>query len=271
MTDFAKARVVVVGDGIIDRWIYGRVERISPEAPVPVFIHERQEDRPGGAFNVGANLEALGCQPTVLTDLAIPSPLKERYIASGQQLFRCDREQIREIDPHVARDIFRQATASPLIGALVLSDYGKGVLLGNLPALLIEWARGFNIPVIADPKQHWKRYAGATVVTPNLAELGDDQPDYLRGIYGFDAVLVTKGAAGMTLHASDGALDIPATAREVFDVCGAGDSVVAVLAAALAVGYPLPEAARLANAAAGVVVSKSGTATCSLAELEAAL
>jgi D-beta-D-heptose 7-phosphate kinase/D-beta-D-heptose 1-phosphate adenosyltransferase len=271
LADLPKARVVVVGDWISDVWAYGRVDRISPEAPVPVFLQERVEIMPGGAGNVAANLEALGCFPTLLTDRGNGSPRKTRYVVGGHQLLRVDDEVIRPIVPAVADDIFRQATMSPLIGALVLSDYGKGMFLGRLTQRLIQWARGFGIPVIVDPKgADWSKYAGASVITPNEAEWAamDGAGSIMDGR---TSVLETKGAKGMRLLFADGpTLAIPATAREVFDVTGAGDTVVAVLAAALAVGYPLVDAARIANRAAGIVVGKRGTATCSLAELEAA-
>lgn len=271
LADLPKARVVVVGDFISDVWAYGRIDRISPEAPVPVFLQERIEVMPGGAGNVAANLEALGCFPTLLTDRGNGSPRKTRYVVGGQQVLRVDDEVIRRVNGHVARDIFRQATMSPLIGALVLSDYGKGVFLGDLASSLITWALRFKIPVIVDPKGSWSRYAHATVVTPNEAELGEDDPLRLMNEYGIDNILLTRGPRGMTLYSGDEETNILAGAREVFDVVGAGDTVVAVLAAALAVGFPLPRAAVLANKAAGVVVGKRGTATCSLAELEAAL
>jgi len=267
LADLPKARVVVVGDFISDVWAYGRIERISPEAPVPVFLQERVEVMPGGAGNVAANLEALGCFPTLLTDRGNGSPRKTRYVVGGQQVLRVDDEVIRRINGHVARDIFRQATMTPLIGALVLSDYGKGVFLGDLASSLITWALRFNIPVIVDPKGSWSRYAHATVVTPNEAELDEDDPTRLMSVHGIHSVLLTRGARGMTLYSPGEATDIPATAREVFDVVGAGDTVVAVLAAALAVGFPMIEAARIANAAAGVVVGKRRTAVCSLQEL----
>lgn len=270
--DLPNARIVVVGDYLIDRWVHGRVERISPEAPVPVFVADMVEDRrPGGAGNVGANLAALGCYPTVLTNIGDSSPVKERYIAQGQQIFRVDREIIRPIHRQIANDLYLKATASPTIGALVLSDYGKGIFLGDLAARLIAWADQFKIPVIVDPKGDWRRYTGATVITPNEAELGDEDPDRLMPEFGFEAVLATRGSKGMVLHMRDNRWHIPAAAREVFDVTGAGDTVVAVLAAAVAVGFSLPEAAKLANAAAGVVVGKRGTATCSLEELKGAM
>ncbi len=270
--DLPKARVVVVGDFVQDVWVHGRVERISPEAPVPVFLQERVDLADGGAGNVSANLAALGCFHELFTDRGNGSPRKTRYVVGGQQLLRVDDEVIRRIAPHNENDIFKLATFSPNIGALVLSDYGKGMFLNELAGRLINWARQFDIPVIVDPKGSWKRYTGATVITPNEAELGEDDPQWLMSQYVISNVLLTRGARGMTLYnGHDDETHISATAREVFDVTGAGDTVVAVLAAALAVGFTLQTAAVIANAAAGVVVGKRGTATCSLAELEAAL
>jgi len=268
--DLAKARVVVVGDFIQDVWAYGRVDRISPEAPVPVFLQERVEVVPGGAGNVAANLSALGCFPELFTDQGNGSPRKTRYVCGGQQMLRVDDEVVRAVGRHVEADVYKLATSSPLIGALVLSDYGKGMFLNDLAGRLIAWARQFDIPVIVDPKGSWKRYGGASIITPNVAELGDEDPERLIREYAFGAVLVTRGAEGMTLYTEGREIKIPAQAREVFDVVGAGDTVVAVLAAALAIGYDPLDASILANSAAGVVVGKRGTATCSLDELEAA-
>ncbi len=267
LSDLPKARVVVVGDYISDVWAYGRVERISPEAPVPVFLQERVEVMPGGAGNVAQNLEALGCFTNLFTDRGNGSPRKTRYVVGGHQMLRVDDEVIRRIDSNVANDIFRMATASPLIGALVLSDYGKGMFLGDLAERLIGWAAQFQIPVIVDPKGSWKRYAGAAVITPNEAEMADMNPVWAMEEYSIRNILLTRGALGMMLHGRGVAISIPTEPREVFDVVGAGDTVVAVLAAAMAVGIPLWDAAILSNAAAGVVVGKRGTATCSLAEL----
>lgn len=263
----AAARVVTVGDCMTDIWFYGRVERISPEAPVPVFVHEATEVRGGGAANVAANLHALGITgyANTLIGRCRTSDTKRRFVVGRQQIFRSDRETNTPMSKLAEDDAFKAATASPTIGCLILSDYGKGMLTPALCQRLIYWARNRTIPVVVDPKgRDWSKYAGCTVITPNKAEWEDDLKDVPDV-----AILRTEGANGMTLLDTEGGTTyLPARAREVYDVTGAGDTVVAVLAACLATKVPLLQAARIANAAAGVVVSKAGTATCSLAELE---
>ncbi len=267
LNDLPRARVVVVGDIITDHWIYGRVERISPEAPVPVFLQERVELSDGGAGNVAANLAALGCNDTGDRLFGLRTSIKRRFIAGNhQQMFRHDIEKGEALSRLGEDIIFSQATTSTSIGCLVLSDYGKGTLTPGLCQKLIRWARQRKIPVVVDPKgEDWSKYDGATVITPNEAEY--DHAIRPR-MWSYDLV-VTLGARGMRLEiGSDKPIEIPAQAREVFDVVGAGDTVVAVLAACLAVGFGMTEAARVANKAAGVVVGKRGTATCSLEELK---
>jgi len=263
--DLAKARVWVVGDAIIDLWIHGRVERISPEAPVPIFVEETTIEKPGGANNVVENLRALGC--TVPYVFATKSAVKRRYIANGQQIFRADLEDCSPIDEATENGLL--ASVPRDIDVLVLSDYAKGTLTPRVCHHLIQWTVMHGILTVVDPKgDDWSKYYGANVFTPNQAEwdaVRSNRSDLAH-------VLVTQGAKGMIF--CEGALaplHIPAVEREVYDVTGAGDTVVAVLAAALAIGADLETAARWANAAAGVVVSKRGTAICLVVELEEAI
>ncbi len=312
----AGARVLVVGDVMLDRFVYGAVERISPEAPIPVLRIEREAAMLGGAGNVLRNLAALG----VATDLVAvvgddaagrevqalaleetgdgcrllvhqgrPTTIKERYIAAGQQLLRTDREAAHPLAPETARELVAAARAALAgAGALVLSDYGKGVLEPATLGALIEAAGSAGCPVVVDPKgRDFGIYRGATLVTPNRHELeqasglptasDEDIALAARAIIdtcGIEAVLATRGPQGMTLLGTGGKgkhLRLPAEAREVFDVSGAGDTVAAVAAAALAAGLSLEDAARLANVAAGIVVGKLGTAVAKPAEMLHAL
>lgn len=269
LAKLSEARVLVVGDQIIDRWIYGRVDRVSPEAPVPVVKVERQEEMPGGAGNVAANLRALGCEVVLLGMRADP-PMKVRIIGNGQQIARYDIENCQPISERREEGIFHAVhTLENKPGALVLSDYGKGVATPNLCKGLIEWAQRNEVPVVVDPKgKDWTKYAGATVITPNCKEMREmHMPSFPDG----SAILLTRGGEGMTLSLPNREpVNIPAHATGIVDAVGAGDTVVAALAGALACGFDIPTAARISNAAAGVVVQKRGTATCSLAELEAA-
>lgn len=268
LDDLPRARVVVVGDVIRDIWITGMVDRISPEAPVPVFLETSRTEQPGGAGNVAANLTALGItgyQNVLLTrGDNWKQPTKHRFIVNGQQIFRHDEEDVTPITSLAEDDLWAAVTRfSP--GCLILSDYGKGTLTDALCKRLIGYAATLKIPVVVDPKgDDWSKYAGATVITPNDAESRACKGDWPK-----TTILVTRGAKGMQLWPVGASMiDIPATAKEVFDVTGAGDTVVAVLGACLAVGFDMETAARIANAAAGVVVGKRGTATCSLDELK---
>ncbi len=308
------ARVLVVGDIMLDRFVTGSVERISPEGPVPVLRVERETATLGGAGNVLRGLQALGAQAKVIAVIGedaagqevqhlleteddgasslvvLPgctTTLKERFIAGPQQLLRADRETSAGLPETVGRELLETARAALVdAAALVLSDYGKGVLSPALLTALIEAARGAGLPVVVDPRgRDYRIYRGASVVTPNRRELeaatghavNDDQEVAraclaLMESCGLESVLATRSEAGMTLVDSGGARHyFGATAREVFDVTGAGDTVVAVLGAALAAGFALPDAARLANTAAGVAVGKLGTAAVSKAELRQAL
>ena len=310
----AGARVLVVGDIMLDRFVTGTVERISPEGPVPVLRVGRETATLGGAGNVLRGLKALGAEARVIavvgddaagqevqrllasegddsSSLLVfrgrATTLKERFIAGAQQLLRADREADEALPEAAGRELLEAAHAAlPDAAALVLSDYGKGVLSLSLLAALIETARAAGLPVIVDPRgRDFSVYRGASVVTPNRRELeaatrlpvGDDQETTaacraLMADCGLESVLATRSETGMTLVDSDGAAHhFGAMAHEVFDVTGAGDTVVAVLGAALSAGIGLPEAARLANTAAGVAVGKLGTAAVSRAELYQAL
>ncbi len=306
---FGGLPVVVVGDVMLDAYIWGEVRRISPEAPVPVVEVQRQTARPGGAGNVGANIAALGGTPRLVgvagddahaevlaATLAaagvaaggvvrLPTratTVKTRVLAHNQQMLRLDTETTAPLSDSEA-DTLLAAAQGALEGAalLVLSDYAKGSLTAPVCRALIDAARAAGLPVVVDPKgADFGKYAGATVITPNTRELAvvagipDQQMDVEREgralltQLGGAALLVTRGPEGMTLlQQQTPPLHLSAQARAVFDVTGAGDTVVAVLALALAAGASLPEAAALANTAAGIVVGKIGTATLSQQEL----
>lgn len=242
--------ILVIGDAMIDRYIYGSVERISPEAPVPVFVYEHSEDREGGAGNVASNIRALGGHAPVMSGI-IP-PIKERYIVGGQQIFRCDREEIMPADP----------MEIDLTGydALVVSDYCKGTIGPWINPIINKAA----CPVIVDTKNpDWRWFKGATVITPNEKEYQAASKEYT-----VPTILMTCGEHGMVLMEQGNApVRIPAQAKQVYDVTGAGDTVVAALAIGLASGMSMLEAANLANKAAGIVVGKRGTATVTMEEL----
>ncbi|MCP5365235.1 MAG: D-glycero-beta-D-manno-heptose-7-phosphate kinase [Hyphomicrobiales bacterium] len=308
-----QARVAVVGDVMLDRYVNGVVDRISPEAPVPVLRIEGSESMLGGAGNVVRNLVGLGSRvyfASVIGDdpagaevrrLVLSCPgvfeflievparrttIKTRFISAGQQVLRADEETLAPLPANVREQLF-EAGRRNLGGsdALLLSDYGKGVLTDGLAEALIQSADGNGLPIVVDPKgEHYSRYAGATVVAPNRAELAKalggsyrpgEEPEAARQLMsacGLQAVLVTLGRDGMLLvSADDSPVFLKAEAREVFDVSGAGDTVVATLAAALAAGAPLQQAAALANTAAGIVVGKVGTAPVRSADLAHAL
>ncbi|MBA3772218.1 MAG: D-glycero-beta-D-manno-heptose-7-phosphate kinase [Ramlibacter sp.] len=300
---FAAARVLVVGDAMLDRYWHGAVERISPEAPVPVVKVTREEERIGAAANVAYNVITLGAQASFLgvvgddepghrleallretgisthlkRDPGLKTTVKLRVIGRHQQLLRMDFEN--EPD-HEALALQNETFArlAPQHDAVLFSDYGKGGLahIGTM----IAAARAGGKSVLVDPKgSDYSRYAGATVITPNRAELqqvvgswrdADElraKAQNLRETLKLDALLVTLGEDGMTLFDAAGDLHAGAQAREVFDVTGAGDTVIATLAALVAAGVSLRDAMPLANKAGGIVVGKFGTATVSYEEL----
>lgn len=306
--DFDQARVLVAGDLMLDRYWYGSTSRISPEAPVPVVHVGESEERPGGAGNVALNIAAFGGHAEVLgltgDDEAAralaqrlegagvrchfeyapgqPTVTKLRVVSRHQQLIRLDFEDgFHDIDS--SELVSRFESLLPTCRAVVLSDYGKGTL--SQAPRLIALARAAGVPVLVDPKGNdYTIYRGATVITPNLSEfeaqVGHCRTDEelvtraeaLRGQLELDALLITRSEKGMTLvRAGQPALHLPTRAREVFDVTGAGDTVIAALAAGLAAGLDFAQATALANLAAGVVVAKLGTATATVPELRRAM
>ncbi|MCG6894376.1 MAG: D-glycero-beta-D-manno-heptose-7-phosphate kinase [Desulfobacteraceae bacterium] len=314
LSDFRNARIMVVGDLMIDEYLWGRVERISPEAPVPVVTVEREEYTLGGAGNVVANLATLGASVTTVGVIGVredgrrlleriealgqdtggifrepdrPTTRKTRVMAGSQHVLRIDRETRSAISESVfdrVTDFVRQQMAS--MDIVLVSDYGKGLITPPLMATVIEASRRESIPVVADPKgRNFDKYGGCRLVTPNRKEASlaagmdiHDVKDLGRAANrileasGIDNLLVTCGKDGMHLFQADtDSVHIPARARQVFDVSGAGDTVVAVVGLAMAAGATLVEAAAAANAAAGVVVGKVGTATVTPAELRAAM
>ena len=310
MLDLTGRRVLVLGDVMLDRFLYGEARRLSPEAPVPVVRLGRTEVMAGGAGNVARNVEALGgaarlvalagedaageelrallgASGRLVQSAARATTVKLRVIAARQQVVRVDEEQARPADPDEEAAILAALEAElPWAEALVLSDYAKGTLTPNVITAAIGAARARGIPCLVDPKgRDFARYAGADLLTPNAIELADASGMAVSADAGCEAaarallarvdvpaLLATRSEKGMMLVPRDGAaLAIPAMAREVFDVSGAGDTVIATLALSRAAGLSWPEAMRAANAAAGVVVGKLGTATCSAAELDHAL
>ncbi|MEP7298720.1 MAG: D-glycero-beta-D-manno-heptose-7-phosphate kinase [Burkholderiales bacterium] len=299
----AQACVLVVGDAMLDRYWFGAVERISPEAPVPIVRVSREEERLGGAANVALNVKTLGAQATLLTVVGDDEParklremleqqgihallgsdpklytiVKLRVIGRAQQLIRIDFEN--QPDHEVLAGMLSEfERVLPEHGAVLFSDYGKGGLT-HIPRM-IELARQLGKPVLIDPKgSDYSRYAGASVVTPNRAELAQvigawsseaqlhERVHALRTEHRLDALLLTRSEDGMSLFDAAGHVQVPAQAREVFDVTGAGDTVIATLAALLATGMSLRDAMPLANRAGGIVVGKFGTASVNYEEL----
>ncbi|MGZ5274886.1 MAG: D-glycero-beta-D-manno-heptose-7-phosphate kinase [Caldimonas sp.] len=299
----AATRVLVVGDAMLDRYWFGAVDRISPEAPVPVVRVNREEERLGGAANVALNVKTLGAQATLLTVVGTDEParrlralleekgvtaqlgsdaqlftiVKLRVIGRAQQLLRVDFEN--QPDHEVLASMLADYEAAlPGHDAVLFSDYGKGGLAHI--AQMISLARALGKPVLVDPKgSDYSRYAGATVVTPNRVELAQvigawsseamlaERTERLRAELGLEGILLTRSEEGMSLFDAAGHARVPAAAREVFDVTGAGDTVIATLAAMLAAGLGLREAMPIANRAGGIVVGKFGTASVGYDEL----
>jgi rfaE bifunctional protein kinase chain/domain len=293
----------VVGDAMLDRYWFGAVDRISPEAPVPVVRVNREEERLGGAANVALNVKTLGAQATLVTVVGDDEPgrklkaliekagvvtlmgvdpqlytiVKLRVIGRSQQLIRVDFENQPDHEVLV-ESLGEYERVLPAHDAVLFSDYGKGGLT-HIPRM-IELARAAGKRVLVDPKgSDYSRYAGATLITPNRAELSQvigtwsseaqllERAQALRQSHRLDALLLTRSEEGMSLFDDAGHTQVPAQAREVFDVTGAGDTVIAAMAVMLACGLPLREAMAAANRAAGIVVGKFGTATVSYEEL----
>lgn len=315
LDQLTDVRILCVGDVMLDRFIYGHVERISPEAPIPIFTAEREERMLGGAGNVVRNLLSLDASASfasVVGDDAVATQLtalvgaekqlvpylisergristqKTRYVAAGQQLLRSDSETKAAISNDTTRkllDLVLPELADHQ--ALILSDYGKGVLTAEMCRQLIGAARAANVPVFVDPKQRdVSIYAGATVLSPNIKELAlasgvdgftDDAAiiaaaQKLCSKYKFEYVLTTRGEHGMTLVNANGlVIHVASSAAEVFDVSGAGDTVIATLAASFAAGASMQQATELANLAGGIVVGRRGTAVVHRTDLTAAL
>jgi rfaE bifunctional protein kinase chain/domain len=303
----AGARVLVVGDVMLDRYWFGDVSRISPEAPVPVVHVQRTEERPGGAANVARNVAALGGQATLLSvvgddeagrslarlldeenvttlfhkDSQLPTTVKLRVIGRQQQLLRIDFETPPSLE--VLEDKLGEfESLVDSVDVVILSDYGKGGL--THVTKMIEAARRHNKRILVDPKgDDFSRYRGATLLTPNRGEFREVagrwkderelavKAEVLRKELALDALLVTRSEEGMSLFMEGEAIHEATQAREVYDVSGAGDTVIATLGLMLAAQVPMAEAMKIANRAAGVVVGKLGTATVSRDELIAAL
>ena len=313
LSKFANTRIIVVGDVMIDRYWWGSVDRISPEAPVPIVKLERETFKPGGAANVAVNAASLGASVNLigvagkdaeaellantlggygieadsLLRLANRSTIvKTRVVAHGQQVVRLDNENVSEID-QAAREqliqIFEGLISRQDVQVLIISDYGKGLLTESVVSDLIIQAKSQNIPVLADPKgKHFEKYSGASVLTPNRREAAEacKLEEVLPGLVEhagrqllrdleLENVLITEGENGMTLFPRKGeSVHFEASAHEVFDVTGAGDTVIACLGVAIAAGLPIVEAASLANIAAGMSVQQIGTTAIPFNELE---
>jgi rfaE bifunctional protein kinase chain/domain len=310
LSSFPGKKILVVGDVMLDEYIWGSVRRISPEAPVPVVEVQRRTFVPGGAANTALNVQGLGGQAVLVSVLGRddagtrtydilrgrgvdveglliddhrPTTTKARVIAHSQQVVRVDQEQRTPLAPDVEEALLARFESSlPAVDGCALSDYAKGVVSVRVARELIRRVRRAGKPVVVDPKgTDCTKYRSATVVKPNLNEAGlalncelGDPESIRRGggrlveLLDGSAVLITRGAQGMSLFVrGQEPLHIPAEAREVFDVTGAGDTVAATLAMALAAGAPLDLAARLASCAAGIVVGKVGTAAIQLPEV----
>ncbi len=301
--DTSRSRMLVVGDVMLDRYWFGDVSRISPEAPVPVVLVKSEEDRPGGAANVARNCAALGAPTQLLSvvgedeagsvierlvgaegvraslhrDAALRTTVKLRVIGRQQQLLRVDFETAPSSEV-LASKLAEFEQGLPECDCVILSDYGKGGLAHIVR--MIGLARAAGKRVLVDPKgEDYSRYRGASVLTPNTAELREvvgnwrDEADLVRRAQALrhdleiEALLLTRSEQGMTLFHERGQLDVPAQAREVYDVSGAGDTVIATLGVMLAAGLEIENAVQIANRAAGIVVGKLGTAVATRQEV----
>ncbi|MCB1651688.1 MAG: D-glycero-beta-D-manno-heptose-7-phosphate kinase [Alphaproteobacteria bacterium] len=314
LCDLSQSRVLVVGDIILDRFIYGQVERISPESPVPVLAIHHEDVMLGGAGNAVSNLAGLAAPCQILSvigadenggllkahleklgvsadglieDDTRPTTIKSRFLARHQQLLRTDFETKNPISDTIAARVISAAEAMIKASkAVILSDYGKGLLRPDVIAAVIKAARAQGVPVIVDPKgQDFSIYRGASAVTPNKKELQDatrgmsvdsdenvvEAAQSLIESCGIENVVATRSAEGMSVISAKGAVHLPTIDIEVFDVSGAGDTVIATIAAILGAGGSLVEAATLANMAGSIVVTKVGTAPIRKEELHEAL
>jgi D-beta-D-heptose 7-phosphate kinase / D-beta-D-heptose 1-phosphate adenosyltransferase len=307
-----KTPALVVGDVMLDKYIWGQVERISPEAPVPILQTAFQDEKPGGAANVAMNLAGLGARVTVcgfgggdqeqqrleslLADAGVEPSLttltgastttKLRILSGNQQMMRLDTEAPSSSSAGASEDLVQRALAVlPEVSVLVLSDYAKGALTEEVCQVLIEEAQKHNVPVLVDPKNRsFGRYRGATLICPNRKELsvatGEPPAELQQLLTAGQAMLpslevqfmvVTLGEEGIAVLRPDSCRRAPAVVRQVYDASGAGDTVIAVLALAMACGVEIETAARIANIAAGIVVSKVGTVPVQREELLGAL
>ncbi len=313
LTSFSRVRLLVVGDVVLDEYLWGDVDRVSPEAPVPVVYVSRESTVLGGAGNVARNVIALGGQCIfcaavgddragehvieLLKELGVdprgvvvvpgrPTTRKTRVVARSQQIVRFDRETHEPLARPAVRELLQVVEAAlPIADGAVLEDYGKGVLAPNFARSLMRRLRKAGLFVAADPKRELGPYRGVSLLKPNLREAAEltgmrlsGEADVaraaarLRRAIGGGDIVVTRGAEGMTLFSGDGpGVDVPTLGTEVFDVQGAGDTTIAALVLALRAGATLLEAAVLANAAAGVVIRKIGTATATPDEVREVL
>ncbi len=311
---FSKAKILVLGDLILDQYIWGNVNRVSPEAPVPVVHVNSESYRMGGAANVYQNIVTLGgqveicgvighdvygkqierevhqsstCTHGIFVDKRRPTIRKTRVIAHNQQIVRFDVEQRDPLSTHMTRKIARHlASRFPDLSCVVISDYAKGLITADLMHQVHQLATHYHVPVLVDPKvEHMPYYRGVAAITPNhleakqsagflpnqeipIAQIGTSLQERLQ----CEAVVVTRGEEGMSIFERDGrSWTIPAVARQVYDVTGAGDTVISTLALAVSAKASIVEAAILANQAAGIVVGKVGTATITRDQLQEAL
>ncbi len=309
--NFTKSRILVIGDLILDKYYHGRVTRISPEAPVPVVLKEYEKTVPGGAANVANNLRKLGANVTLVgiagndnngwllssilkeenidTNMVIgdnPTVTKVRIIGEHQQICRLDVEKDQPHSPQTRKDLIK--TLRVLIrkhALLVVSDYDKGLVNEEISAMIFKEAAKYKVPVIIDPKKKdWQQYSGAYLVTPNLKEYKEichrlqlDEIELatsgqaIRKKYDLDNLLITLSENGMMLITEKEHYHIPTVKKEVFDVSGAGDTVIATLGACIANAYDIRKSVEIANIAAGIVVGKFGTAPVMLEELQEAV
>jgi len=311
---FAGRRLLVLGDLMLDHYLWGRCERISPEAPVPVVEVQKETSSLGGAGNVAANLTSLGAEPVlvglvgeddrsrllfeafadrgvdtraIVRDPSRPTTMKTRIIAHSQQVVRADWESRADVEGKALKTLLATLERElPKCHGLIVSDYGKGVVTRVVLEKAIGLAKAKKLPTCVDPKEsHIDAYKGVSILTPNQNEAGyvmgqriTDETSLMSVGWGLqkrldvDCALITRGADGMSLFERSGRYThLPTVAREVYDVTGAGDTVVSVVSLALAAGADYPEACYLANHAAGVVIREVGTATCSPSELRASL
>jgi D-beta-D-heptose 7-phosphate kinase/D-beta-D-heptose 1-phosphate adenosyltransferase len=314
LRNFPRSRIIVLGDIMLDRYLWGNVDRISPEAPVPVVHIQRESTNLGGAANVAANVSSLGANVTLLgvigddmmadvfrenltgaglktngllSDKERPTTVKTRIVAHNQQVVRIDRESVQEIGFSIVEQILSKvAKLVKNADGLIISDYGKGVITHDLLASLIPLARKAGVFIAVDPKEvHFMNYREVSVITPNHHEAGfisgkkitsdailADVGWNLMDLLSLESLLITRGEKGMTLFEKDRKLThIPARAKTVYDVTGAGDTVIATLTVARSAGADMHEAAIFANSAAGLAVAQFGTARITRGELKAAM